>query len=76
MKFKTIIDLSKALDEAGLPSSIRTIKRWETKGLLSFRRTSHLQEYNRRLLTDKDIKQIVKAFSPLGRGRWSYDKKR
>ncbi len=73
MKFKTIKHLSKALDEAGLPSSIRTIKRWETRGLLKFRRTTHLQEYNRRLLTDKDIEQVVKAFSPGGKGKWKYE---
>lgn len=74
MIFKTIKDLSKALGEAGLPSSIRTIKRWESKGLLKFRWTSHLQDYNRRLMTDKDIEEIVKEFSPGGRGKWKHGK--
>jgi len=73
MKYKTIIDLSKALREAGLPCSIRSIKRWESVGLLKFRWSTHLQDYNRRLMTDKDIEQVVKAFSPGGKGKWKYE---
>jgi len=70
MKYKTMKNLLRAMKEAGLPSSRATAKRWMQQGKLTPARRPN----NWCVFTDQDIQEIIKAFSPGGRGEWHYER--
>jgi len=70
MEYKTSSDLMKAVREAGLTSDshpLRWITYREKKGVLICPKDPVT---GRRRFTERDIKEIVRAFSPGGIGRW------
>lgn len=71
-KYLTLKDLRQALKEAGLPSTKGSILYWEKTGKLKCRRSSYSKTHSWRLFTEKEIKEIVLAFSPNGKGFWKY----
>ena len=72
MKYFTTKDLLARLQEENLVKTKATIIHREKKGLLRFRRSP---VHNWRMITEEDIEGIVKAWSPGGKGKWSYDGK-
>lgn len=76
MKYSTIKDIIARLKGAGLPHSKRTILRWEEQGKLKIMRLPHSKTHARRVITEEQLEELIKAFSPGGRGWWSYDGKK
>lgn len=62
--------LEEALEETGLASHRSSIIRWEKEGKLTCPRLPN----NRgdRVFTEEQLKEIVEAFSPDGKGEWHY----
>ena len=69
LKYYSRKDLLNAMKEAGLPSSRMWIRTVEAKGLLKSPRLPTTRKD--RVYTQKQIEEIVEAFSPGGKGRWS-----
>jgi len=64
-------ELRKRMKEAGLPSSKPTLYRWENQGRLTLKRLPGWQgKKQQRIVTEKDIEGIIKAFSPGGSGEY------
>lgn len=77
----TIKDLLKAFEESGYPKSESWIKRQENKGnlilpksLTDFRKPRGIYKigFVTEFHSKKQLKEIVKEFSPGGSGFWSY----
>ena len=64
-------ELSRQLKEAGIPASKQTLNLWQKQGKLTLRRFPHNQW---RFATEEDLKEIIRAFSPGGKGKWHYVK--
>lgn len=71
MKIYLMREIAAKLKEAGIPSTKPTLLKWEYQGKLKLRRFPH---NNWRYATEKDIEEIIKAFSVNGGGRWTYAK--
>jgi predicted site-specific integrase-resolvase len=75
MKDKTISELIKVLQEAGITQAEtvegaqQTLYSWIRKGYLTPRRKPHSGWY---VFNDEEIAEIVDAFSTEGSGYWSY----
>ena len=80
-QYYKIGELHKALIEAGIPHSKSWIRRQELKGNLKLPRSTTDFKKSQgsrklaavRMLTDSQIKEIVQAFLPGGKGYWSYE---
>ena len=80
-EYHKIDALKEAFKEAGLSISKSWIRRQELKGVLKLpRSTTNFKKAQGdrkmsavRLITDQQIKEIVQAFLPGGRGYWSYE---
>lgn len=80
-KLQTIEALREAFLKAGMPISKMWVYRQEQKGNLKLpRSTTNFKKAQGdrklgpvRLITDDQIKEIVQAFLPGGKGYWSYE---
>lgn len=80
-KYYTLGLLYKAFHEAGMPHSESWFRRQEDKGNLKFMRSTtdfKKTQGTRKLgavryVTESQVKQIVQAFLPGGKGYWSYE---
>jgi len=61
--------LYEKLEEAGLPCSRGTIRLWMKSGKLKLRRRPH---NNWKVINAKEAEEIVRAFSPGGKGKWEH----
>lgn len=69
-KLLSIEELYKAMKEVGLSTGKSWVSRQEKKGNLTLRKiplTGHKK------VTEKDIQEIIKEYSPGGSGRWHCD---
>ena len=79
--YTTIEALKEAFEKAGMPISKMWVYRQEQKGNLKLpRSTTNFKKAQGtralgavRMITDEQIKEIVKSFLPGGKGYWSYE---
>ena len=63
--------LVEKLKEVHIASHMKTLDYWQKKGRIIFRRKP---SSNHRIVNDKEIAEIIKAFLPEGIGRWYHER--
>ncbi len=68
----TVTELLSFMSEAGLPSSRMWLYTTERQGKLVCPRLTNSRKD--RVFTEKQMEEIIEAFSPGGKGFWKYEK--